>query len=365
MLDYYNMESVDVDKFSAIIIKTEIEDVVETKVKIEYNNHQLEPLNDYKINCNDQLIKTEDFIEEQEPNYGCENIIEIKNEFLIEQYDTENHTNENSENSHEAKSLGRNQESQKLSGHDLIFQEELENRNKKYRCISCGKSFSQSQNLKRHINLVHKGQKECKCETCGKFFALTQHLKRHILTVHEGHKDYKCDFCGKTFTQGEGLKRHVNKIHSENLNVTDPLNLSNYNQKRNQNEEPPSFSQDVAIKYKCNSCSKNFTTAQGLRLHIQTIHDGLRNQNCHLCNKSFHQAQNLRRHIKSVHKGQKECKCETCGKLFALAQHLKRHIHTVHEGRKDHKCEFCGKSFSQGGDLKRHILKGICAVLPT
>ena len=50
MLDYYNMESVDVDKFSAIIIKTEIEDVVETKVKIEYNNHQLEPLNDYKIN---------------------------------------------------------------------------------------------------------------------------------------------------------------------------------------------------------------------------------------------------------------------------------------------------------------------------
>ena len=36
MLDYYNMESVDVDKFSAIIIKTEIEDVVETKVKIEY-----------------------------------------------------------------------------------------------------------------------------------------------------------------------------------------------------------------------------------------------------------------------------------------------------------------------------------------
>ena len=192
---------------------------------------------------------------------------------MIEQYDTENHTNENSENSHEAKSLGRNQESQKLSGHDLIFQEELENRNKKYRCISCGKSFSQSQNLKRHINLVHKGQKECKCETCGKFFALTQHLKRHILTVHEGHKDYKCDFCGKTFTQGEGLKRHVNKIHYENLNVTDPLNLSNYNQKRNKNEESrkiiynrisPSFSQNDETKYKCNSCSKNFTTAHGL-----------------------------------------------------------------------------------------------------
>ena len=119
MLDYYNMESVDVDKFSAIIIKTEIEDVVETKVKIEYNNHQLEPLSDYKINCNDQLIKTEDFIDEQEPNYGCENIIEIKNEFLIEQYDPENHNNENSQNSHEAHSSGRNQESQKLSGHDF------------------------------------------------------------------------------------------------------------------------------------------------------------------------------------------------------------------------------------------------------
>ena len=126
------MESVDVDKFPAIIIKTEIEEVVETKVKIEYydDDDQLEssnncnyPINyNYPDNGNYPIIKTEEFLEEvQHPNYEYENI-DVKNEFLIEQSDVENHNN--------------------LSGHDLVFQAELENENKKYKCESCGKSFS-------------------------------------------------------------------------------------------------------------------------------------------------------------------------------------------------------------------------------
>ena len=36
-------------------------------------------------------------------------------------------------------------------------------------------------------------------------------------------------------------------------------------------------------------------------------------------------------------------KCESCGKSFSSAQILKKHIHTIHEGHKDHKCDTCGK----------------------
>ena len=74
------MESVDVDKFSAINIKTEIEDVVETKVKIEYNNDQLEPLDNFNfpINCDHPLIKTEDFLEEQECGWACYGVGDMK-----------------------------------------------------------------------------------------------------------------------------------------------------------------------------------------------------------------------------------------------------------------------------------------------
>ena len=38
---------------------------------------------------------------------------------------------------------------------------------------------------------IHEGQKAYICESCGKSFSEAQNLKRHIQTVHEGHNDYK------------------------------------------------------------------------------------------------------------------------------------------------------------------------------
>ena len=34
---------------------------------------------------------------------------------------------------------------------------------------------------------------------------------------------------------------------------------------------------------------------------------------------------------------------------------LKLHIQTVHEGLKPHTCEMCGTAYGQKGDLKRHM----------
>ena len=68
-----------------------------------------------------------------------------------------------------------------------------------HKCESCGKSFSQKMNLKRHIHTVHEGHKDYKCESCGKSFSGAQYLKKHIHTIHEGNKDNKCESCGKFF----------------------------------------------------------------------------------------------------------------------------------------------------------------------
>ena len=51
--------------------------------------------------------------------------------------------------------------------------------------------------------------------------------------------------------------------------------------------------------------------------------------------------------------------CDTCGKSFSDRQYLKLHVKTVHEGVKDHKCDTCGKSFSRPGHLNYHIKTGI------
>ena len=59
-----------------------------------------------------------------------------------------------------------------------------------YKCESCGKSFSQTTNLKRHITSVHEDPKDYKCKSCDKSFSQEHRLKKHIEKVHEGYKDY-------------------------------------------------------------------------------------------------------------------------------------------------------------------------------
>ena len=67
---------------------------------------------------------------------------------------------------------------------------------KDHKCDSCGKAFSVSGDLKKHINSVHYGHK---CDSCGKSFSQAAHLKTHIKLVHQNQRNHKCDSCGKTY----------------------------------------------------------------------------------------------------------------------------------------------------------------------
>ena len=89
----------------------------------------------------------------------------------------------------------------------------VHNGKKDHNCDSCGKSFSQAEDLKRHIYSVHNGKKDYKCDSCGKEFSLTANLKKHSYTVHNDQKYHKCESCGKTFSQSGSLKVRINSVH--------------------------------------------------------------------------------------------------------------------------------------------------------
>ena len=52
------------------------------------------------------------------------------------------------------------------------------------------------------------------CKICGKRFTRTENLKRHVETVHaEKIKSIKCDICRASFTRFDNLKEHNDRAH--------------------------------------------------------------------------------------------------------------------------------------------------------
>ena len=87
--------------------------------------------------------------------------------------------------SQEFRNLGRLHEHKKI--HDKVP------------CTECGKLFGTNR-IKRHMQSAHTpdDQKKYRCDTCGKGFTENQRLSDHI-NVHTGEKPYKCKFCSSCF----------------------------------------------------------------------------------------------------------------------------------------------------------------------
>lgn len=81
-------------------------------------------------------------------------------------------------------------------------------------CELCCKTFTNVQNLKKHVKVVHEGVKSLKfsCEVCHKGFSNSWAVKEHM-TMHTGEKPYKCEECDKRFTQRSSLCAHRRRCH--------------------------------------------------------------------------------------------------------------------------------------------------------
>ena len=62
-----------------------------------------------------------------------------------------------------------------------------------YSCESCEKSFSGAGSLKKHIHIIHEGQKDHKCEFCEKLFPDAGHLEFHTNLAHKGLREHLCN----------------------------------------------------------------------------------------------------------------------------------------------------------------------------
>ncbi|XP_017467701.1 PREDICTED: zinc finger protein 85-like [Rhagoletis zephyria] len=114
------------------------------------------------------------------------------------------------------------------------------------------------------------------------------------------------------------------------------------------------------------SCLKGFTTANGLRLHMEHCHaETCESYPCpeEGCGRTFPRTRLLNWHLRKVHKIAKELRepkcytCSQCDKVFRCPMALKKHMYK-HDGKElPFPCNICGKRFVINSALKDHLMR--------
>ena len=168
--------------------------------------------------------------------------------------------------------------------HEKTIHEKVDGNHK---CNVCRKNYSNSTNLKYHLE-KHKDSDKISCEFCNKTFVSQNGLSIHREIAHytepENARKYSCEQCDKKFTNLSNLARHKRIKHF----------------KSNANKEFAECFKYVD-EFQCDQCESIFKRKDYLKRHKQAIHDISSNFQCTSCEKSFNRSDKLAEHIKSQH----------------------------------------------------------------
>ncbi|XP_075161409.1 uncharacterized protein LOC142234204 [Haematobia irritans] len=150
------------------------------------------------------------------------------------------------------------------------------------------------------------------------------------------HRIIDCHICHQKFKKTKNYEEHM-KFHNDKL----------------------------PFQCEVENCKRGFTTAYGLRLHVEHSHDEIVDKipcTQEGCDMTFTRRRILNWHLKRVHKIAKEdvpkaYPCNECEKVFKCPMALKKHMFK-HTGQElPFPCNICGKRFVINSALKDHLMR--------
>ena len=196
---------------------------------------------------------------------------------------------------------------------------------KNFLCDKCDESFIFKSSFAYHVKFSCKSSEDCKinrakrngknklvCTKCGKVYSSTTDLKRHMNSFHLKLKPFKCTKCPAAFTREGSLQYHIKTLHENNYG-----------------------------EHSCSQCDKVFKLNDSLKHHVLSVHEKQFDFKCEFCGKDWTTQEKLSVHISRIHK-HKEMHCEICDKKFTTFSMFRFHKLDVHKEKIEHWiCDKC------------------------
>ncbi|XP_045541012.1 zinc finger protein 845 isoform X2 [Papilio machaon] len=218
-----------------------------------------------------------------------------------------------------------------------------------YDCVLCSATYETFKMLKQHMNNHYSNYI---CNICNTPFATKRSLTSHKSTHIEG--SFKCDHCTKIFSSKAKKMYHEKTKHLGERNISNCQYCDQSFRSYYQRNQHLIKVHNAEAKYKCNVCSKSYILKSLLMSHIKKNHLLERNFQCTECGYKFFSTKGLKAHMVK-HSGIKKFSCEVCNKSYARKYTLREHMR-IHNNDRRFKCDICSVTFVQKCSLKSHLL---------
>ncbi|KAM8966578.1 PR domain zinc finger protein 14 [Pelodytes ibericus] len=166
-----------------------------------------------------------------------------------------------------------------------------------YKCERCGKVFAYKYYRDKHLKYtrcVDQGDRKFPCHLCNRSFEKRDRLRIHILHVHEKHRPHQCSVCGKSFSQSSSLNKHM-RVHSGERpykcvycnKAFTASSILRTHIRQHSGEKP----------FKCKHCGKAFASHAAHDSHVRRTHSKEKGSTCTVCGKTFLELEQLRYHM--------------------------------------------------------------------